>query len=94
MTLIVTQKHINLKKRYRKQGFVEVIRSIAITCCAIALASCRNAPSALVSEPQPGKSGRTFADWCLARANWIPEAKHNVEVLLQKAGTTECDDRT
>ena len=35
MTLIVTQKHINLKKRYRKQGVVEVIRSIAITCCAL-----------------------------------------------------------
>lgn len=70
---------------------------IVVIWSAIGLASCGNGfsvlgtdpqpgsnkPSALVSEPQPGKSGRrTFADWCLARANLTPEAKHTVEVLL------------
>ena len=34
---------------------------------------------------------RTFADWCRQKADLSPEAKHTVEVLLQKAGTTECD---
>ena len=93
MTLIVAQKHMKLPK------------SIALTGCAIVLASCgnrpselisnlqprNNRPSALVSEPQPKKTGRTFADWCRQKASLIPEAKHTVEVLLQKAETTECD---
>ena len=91
MTLIVAHKHRNLLYQYRKQGVVKLQKFIVITCCAIGLASCRNPFSVLVSEPQPSKSGLTFADWCLARANLIPEAEHTVEVLLQKAETTECD---
>jgi hypothetical protein len=38
-----------------------------------------------------GNMRRTFADWCRQKADLSPEAKHTVEVLLQKAGTTECD---
>jgi internalin A len=34
---------------------------------------------------------RTFADWCRQKADLGPEAKHTVEVLLEKAKTTECD---
>src|SRR6476661_3085627 len=34
---------------------------------------------------------RTFADWCRTQASLSPEAKHTVELLLQRAGTTECD---
>ena len=34
---------------------------------------------------------RTFADWCRQKADLSPEAKRTVEVLLQKAETTECD---
>ena len=93
MTLIVAHKHRKLQK------------SIALTGCAIVLASCgnrpselisnllpgNNRPSPLVSEPQPKKTGRTFADWCRQKASLIPEAKHTVEVLLQKAETTDCD---
>ncbi|HLO47337.1 MAG TPA: hypothetical protein VK211_02810 [Kamptonema sp.] len=36
-------------------------------------------------------SFKTFADLCRDRASLSPEAKHTVEVLLQEAGTTECD---
>ena len=50
-----------------------------------------NRPSALVSEPQPKKTGPTFADWCRKKGSLSPETKHTVEVLLQKAETTECD---
>ena len=38
-----------------------------------------------------GNMRRTFADWCRQKADLSPEAKHTVEMLLQKAGTTECD---
>ncbi|MEG3931390.1 leucine-rich repeat protein [Microcoleus sp. B13-B4] len=65
---------------------------IVVTCSAIVLASCGNGSSTLISEPKPGNSGRTFADWCRQRASLIPEAKRTVDVLLQKAGTTECDE--
>ena len=35
---------------------------------------------------------RTFADWCRQKADLSFETKHTVEVLLEKAGTTECDE--
>ena len=65
-------------------------KSIALTCCAI-LALSGNGLSAKAAETQPGNSRRTFADWCRQKADLSPEAKHTVEVLLQQAGTTECD---
>ena len=78
MILIVAQKHKKLQK------------SIALTCCAI-LALSGNGLSAKAAETQPGNSRRTFADWCRQKADLSPEAKRTVEVLLQKAETTECD---
>ena len=84
MTLIVAQKHINLQK------------SIAIICSAIALALCGSGVSAYAAETRSGNSRRTFADWCREKDSLSPEAKHTVEVLLEEARTTECDaaDRT
>jgi Leucine-rich repeat (LRR) protein len=78
MTLIVAQKHMKLQK------------SIALACCAI-LALSANGLSAKAAETRSENSRRTFADWCRQKADLSPEAKHTVEVLLQKAGTTECD---
>ncbi|WP_445171616.1 leucine-rich repeat domain-containing protein [Microcoleus sp.] len=78
MTLIVAQKHINLPK------------SIALACCAILVLS-GNGLSAKAAETGSGNSRRTFADWCRQKADLSPEAKRTVEVLLQKAETTECD---
>src|SRR4028119_1947868 len=78
MTLIVAQKHMKLQKW------------IAPACCAI-LALSANGLSAKAAETQPGNSRRTFADWCRQKADLSPEAKRTVEVLLQKAETTECD---
>src|SRR4028118_1084260 len=84
MALIVADKHINLQK------------SIAVTCSAIVLALCGSGLSADAAETRSGNSRRTFADWCRQKDSLSPEAKHTVEVLLEKAGTTECDaaDRT
>src|SRR6476469_3596407 len=78
MTLIFAQKHMKLQK------------SIALACCAI-LALSGSGLSAKAAETRSGNSGRTFADWCRQKADLSPEAKHTVEVLLQKAETTECD---
>src|SRR4028118_1076586 len=78
MTIIVTQKHMKLQK------------SIALTCCAI-LALSANGLSAKAAETRSSNSRRTFAEWCRQKADLSPEAKRTVEVLLQKAETTECD---
>ncbi|MEG3960621.1 leucine-rich repeat domain-containing protein, partial [Microcoleus sp. herbarium2] len=78
MTLIVTHKHMKLQK------------SIALACCAIVALS-GNGLSAKAAETRSGNSRRTFADWCRQKADLSPEAKRTVEVLLQKAETTECD---
>src|SRR4028119_1634843 len=78
MTLIVAHKHMKLQK------------SIALTCCAV-LALSGNGVSAKAAETQPGNSRRTFAEWCRQKADLSPEAKRTVEVLLQKAETTECE---
>jgi internalin A len=78
MTLIVAPKQMNLQK------------SIALACCAI-LALSGNGLSAKAAETQSGNSRRTFADWCRQKADLSPEAKRTVEVLLERAETTECD---
>jgi internalin A len=66
-------------------------KSIALTCCVL-LALCGNGVSAkAAAETRSGNMRRTFADWCRQKADLSPEAKHTVEVLLQQAGTTECD---
>ena len=79
MSVIVAEKHIKLRKL------------IVVTCSAIALALSGNGVGANAAETQPGNSGRTFADWCREKASLTPEAKHTVELLLEKAETTECD---
>jgi internalin A len=65
-------------------------KSIALTCCVL-LALSGNGLSAKAAETRSGNSRRTFADWCRQKADLSPEAKRTVEVLLQKAETTECD---
>ena len=44
-----------------------------------------------IARAQPGNNRRTFADWCRQKADLSSETKHTVEVLLEKAETTECD---
>src|SRR4028118_973809 len=78
MTLIVAQKHMKLQK------------SIALTWCVL-LALSGNGLSAKAAETRSGNMRRTFADWCRQKADLNLEAKHTVEVLLQKAETTDCD---
>jgi Leucine-rich repeat (LRR) protein len=34
---------------------------------------------------------KRFADWCLDKANLAPATRHTVDVLLQEAGTQDCD---
>jgi internalin A len=65
-------------------------KSIALACCAI-LALSGNGLSAKAAETRSENSRRTFAQWCRQKADLSPEAKRTVEVLLQKAGTTECE---
>ena len=50
-----------------------------------------NVPFSWVVQKQRGDSGLTFADWCRQKASLSPETKHTVEVLLDEAGTTECE---
>ena len=63
---------------------------IALTCCVL-LGLSGNGVSAKAAEVRSGNMRRTFADWCRQKADLSPEAKHNVEMLLKIAETTECD---
>ena len=65
-------------------------KSIALACCVL-LALSGNGLSAKAAETRSGNSRRTFADWCRQKADLSPEAKHTVELLLERAETTECD---
>ena len=76
MTFIIGKKHMNLSK------------AIALTCFTI-LAVSGNGFSVLAAETQP--ANKTFGDWCRNKASLSPEARHTVEVLLEKARTTDCD---
>ncbi|MEG3987624.1 leucine-rich repeat domain-containing protein, partial [Microcoleus sp. S28C3] len=50
-----------------------------------------NEPFLWLVQKQQGDSEQTFANWCYEKASLSPETKHTVEVLLKKAGTTECE---
>ncbi|MEG4443458.1 leucine-rich repeat domain-containing protein, partial [Microcoleus sp. AT9_B4] len=50
----------------------------------------RNELFSWLVQKQRGDSERKFANWCHKKASLSPETKHTVEVLLKKAGTTEC----
>ena len=76
MKIIVAQKYRHLS------------RLIVIALSAIVLSG-----SALsVNGAEVRSANKTFADWCRQKADLSPEAKHTVEVLLQKAWTTDCDE--
>jgi Leucine-rich repeat (LRR) protein len=80
MKLIFAQKPKNLSQ------------SLAVTCIVIGLASCINKSAVLVSAATPGNSGLIFANsWCRKKDLLTPEAKHTVELVLKKLGTTDCD---
>ena len=78
MKIIVAQKYRHLS------------RLIVIALSAI-VALFGNALSVKATLTQPGNSGRTFADWCREKADLSPETQHTIDVLLEKAGTTDCD---
>ena len=46
-----------------------------------------------MSEPQPNQmtNFNSFADWCLHKDSLSPAARHTVEALLHKAGTSDCN---
>ncbi|WP_445240757.1 leucine-rich repeat domain-containing protein [Microcoleus vaginatus] len=79
MTVIVAQKQMNLP------------RLIVVIWSAIVLALFGNELSAQAADPQLRNSKRTFADWCRQKADLSPETKHTVDVLLEQAGTNDCD---
>lgn len=81
----------NLLHQYRQQEVVKIIRSLAVTCSAIVLILCVNKLPLKAAETPAENNRRTFADWCRDRDSLSPETKHTVEVLLEKAGTNECD---
>jgi len=64
---------------------------IAVICSAIALALSGTGLSACGAETRSENTRRTFADLCRQKTDLSPGAKHNVEVLLEEAKTTECD---
>ena len=78
MTLIVGYKHMNLPRLM-----------VVVAFSAIGLGSCGNIFFPSVAQTQPGN--KTFGDWCREKASLSPETKHTVEVLLEKAGTIECN---
>jgi internalin A len=77
MTFIVAEKKMNLQK------------SIAVICSAIALALCGSGLSADGAQRRSSNRRRTFAGWCRQKADLSPEAKHTVEVLLRKSDRSQ-----
>jgi len=77
MTFMVIQKYVNLSRLM-----------VVVAFSAIGLGSCGNGLSVLAAETQ--STNKTFGDWCREKDSLSPEAKHTVEVLLQKSKTTEC----
>ena len=77
MRFIVGRKQINLSRL-----MVFVLSAIALSGSALSVNG---------AEVRSANSGRTFADWCREKADLSPETQHTIDVLLEKAGTTDCD---
>jgi len=90
-TVLALNERMNLQNWYRKQDSVVIVWLILIIFSTIIIASCANEPLPAVAQKQRDDSGRTFADWCREKDFLSPEAKHTVEMLLEKVETTECD---
>ena len=90
-TVLALNERMNLQNWYRKQDSVVRVWLILITFSMIVIASCANEPLLAVAQKQRGDSGRTFADWCREKDSLSPEAKHTVEMMLEKVETTECN---
>src|SRR6476620_11208250 len=78
MKIIVAQKQMNLP------------RLIVVALSAIVALS-GNALYPEIARAQPGNNRRTFADWCRQKADLSPETKHTVDLLLEQAGSNDCD---
>jgi internalin A len=78
MKFIGVQKHMNLPR----------LIIVALNAILLLLG---NALYSEIATAQRENSRLTFADWCRQKDSLSPEAKHTVEVLLEEAGTTECD---
>ncbi|MEG3841752.1 leucine-rich repeat domain-containing protein [Microcoleus sp. herbarium14] len=75
MKIIVAQKQINLSR------LIVVAFSAIVALSGSALS---------VKAEETRSANKTFADWCREKDALNPETKHTVEVLLEKAGTTDC----
>ena len=63
----------------------------AVQFIALALAvGALSFPTAILSAKET-TTPKTFANWCLEKANLPPDTRRTVDVLLQQAGTTDCD---
>jgi internalin A len=71
-------------KFWCKQG-TTFVAGIAI---AFSVGGCRE--SAFAAQSQQAGNFQTFADWCVNKEKLTADAKHTVEVLLEKANTQNC----
>ncbi|MEW6497433.1 MAG: leucine-rich repeat domain-containing protein, partial [Cyanobacteriota bacterium] len=60
----------------------------SIVLSLLQVASCFSVQAVSLKQTATAKR---FVDWCLNQEKLSPDAKHTVEVLLEKAGTTQCD---
>ena len=78
MRFIVGQKQMNLSR-------------LIVVALSASVALSGNVLSVKAAEVRSANSGRTFADWCREKSALSPETQHTIDVLLEKAGTTDCD---
>src|SRR4028119_1737846 len=67
------------------------LRKLIVVALNAIVALSGNALYPEIARAQPGNNRRTFADWCRQKADLSPETKHTVDVLLEQAGTNDCD---
>ena len=67
------------------------LRKLIVVALSAIVALSGNALYPEIARAQPGNNRRTFADWCRQKADLSPETKHTVDLLLEQAGTNDCD---
>ncbi len=80
-------QHLKLKKKNLAiPQEMPSIQSLGTFVLLLLVSSC----PAGAAPVQHTTNHKTFADWCLNKANLSRETKYTVDVLLELAGTTDC----
>ena len=71
------------------------MKAFCATICTVSMTACLAATTVNVAQAQtqPSRTNnyQTFTDWCLNQRQLSATEQHTIQILLEKAGTSNCE---